>query len=221
MVRVHDLALVVIAVDEDRRRRAAREIREVEAHLLARLVEHLLLEERQALLVVLDLGVVERGVGLPVEVREVGAHGRIERGASRDVELVPDAVMAEEVLLPQEILKPPLPAVIRVPDEDLELVAAVPRDDAALSGKRLELLRKRPEERVADCVPVAVIEGLEVVEVYCDDVGAFELPVMREALEDAVEAAAVEDAGKWIGVVRALEEPRGLGQHGDEDASRD
>ena len=68
---------------------------------------------------------------------------------------------------------------------------------------------------------VAVIEGLEVVEVYRDDIGAFELFVIGEALEDAVEAAAVEDAGKWIGVVRALEEPRGLGQHGDEDASRD
>ena len=169
----------------------------------------------------LDLGVVERRIGLPVEVREVGAHGRIERRAPGDVELVPDSVVYEKVLLPEEVLEPLLPAVIRVPDEDLELVAAVPRDDAALSGESLELLRERPEERVSDRVAVAVIEGLEVVEVYRDDVGALEPLVIGEALEDAVEAAAVEDAGKRIGVVRALEKPGGLREHGDENASRD
>ena len=44
---------------------------------------------------------------------------------------------------------------------------------------------------------------------------------MGEALKDAVEAAAVQDSGKRIGVVRALEEPCGLREHGDEDASGD
>ena len=53
-------------------------------------------------------------------------------------------------------------------------------------------------------MPVAVIEGLEVVEIDCDDKDLPEPPVAREPLEDPVKAAAVEDTGQRISSPRSV-----------------
>ena len=153
------------------------------------------------------LGGVERVVGRA----EQGLVGLAVRWEARDPEADRDRhLLARESVPeghPQALGEHICVVIVRVGNEQRELLAADARNGVEPALAPLEDVARLPERDVAAVVAIAVVDVLEVVEVadqHAERVAAAAGPLELE-VEGLLEAAAVEEPGEHIGARRARE----------------
>ena len=119
-------------------------------------------------------------------------------------------------------------SLARVAEEDGELLAAVAGRHVVLADRPGDGLGDRAQDEVADGMPVAVVEALEVVDVDHEDAErVIGPPAAGEEAAELVEVAAVRQAGQGVGRrsrlrrpvrIGAVERRRGLDRRAGQDA---
>ena len=138
------------------------------------------------------LGAVERLVGRTMQLRGVGGMLRIQADTDAYVAAViasPRAGSAARCGQHRSPRRRAAPGVAQAPLDDRELVAAQPRQRVGLPQTGLDPVRHRDQQAVADDVAVAVVDGLEMVqiEIVKRDEAACPLGTAQRLIEPVVE----------------------------------